>query len=203
MNSQRKIYIMVVSILCASVFLFGKSEFQSKDIGNPKAGKTEVKGKTIKLCGAGKDIWGSSDQFRYHYKKVSGDMEVIVKTHSIQNVHPWSKAGIMLRKSDAPNAAFVMVLVSPKLVAMQWRSKKGSKAGSSKKDGKSPIWLKLVKKSKEVSCHFSADGEKWQKIKSVKLDLGDNFLAGMAVTSHKKGKLCCAEFSDFKVNEKE
>ena len=49
----------------------------------------------------GRDVWGSSDQFRFVYQPVTGDVEIVARVVSITRAHSWSKAGVMIRESLA------------------------------------------------------------------------------------------------------
>ncbi|NLH44031.1 MAG: hypothetical protein GX448_19515, partial [Planctomycetes bacterium] len=57
---------------------------------------------TIYMNGQGADIWGTSDQFRYAYKTLTGNGTIVARVHSIYNTpgnDGWSKAGVMIRQS--------------------------------------------------------------------------------------------------------
>ncbi len=50
------------------------------------------------------DIWNTSDQFRFVYQALSGDVEVIARVDSLTNVQAYTNAGVMIRGSLAANA---------------------------------------------------------------------------------------------------
>ena len=51
------------------------------------------------VTGAGADIWGTADAFRFVYMPVTGNCTIIARVASLQNIDPWSKAGIMIRET--------------------------------------------------------------------------------------------------------
>jgi hypothetical protein len=51
------------------------------------------------LTGSGADIGGSSDEFHYAFKQLTGEGSITVKVDSITDTHPWAKAGVMIRET--------------------------------------------------------------------------------------------------------
>ena len=49
------------------------------------------------VTGAGADIQGAADAFRFVYVTVTGNCTIIARVASLQNVNTWSKAGVMIR----------------------------------------------------------------------------------------------------------
>src|SRR5205085_7790388 len=88
----------------------------SADIGNPTPGgstTTITDGVDYDITAGGANIWGSSDQFRFVYKQVTGDFDVKVQITGIQASDPKAKAGIMARASLAANAANAYMRLNP------------------------------------------------------------------------------------------
>ena len=65
------------------------------------------------VAGAGADIWDTTDAFQYVSQPTSGDVQVVARVTAIQNTQQWAKAGIMLRQALTPNAAHVLLDVTP------------------------------------------------------------------------------------------
>src|SRR5690606_12305996 len=85
----------------------------SADIGSVGApGSTTIANGTLIIQGSGDDIWNTSDGFHYYYKSITGDIDAIAKVENITNQHAWTKAGIMIRASDAANSTHLMTVVS-------------------------------------------------------------------------------------------
>jgi hypothetical protein len=79
--------------------------------------------------GAGNDIWGNSDGFRYVYKSLNGNGTVEVKISSQDATNVWNKEGVMIRESLADNSKHVfMALTSSNGAAFQYRTTTGAQA---------------------------------------------------------------------------
>ena len=78
------------------------------------------------LVGAGGDIQGATDAFRYVYLTATGNCVIVARVASVQNVNPWSKAGVMVRGSLDANATNAFIGVTPgNGVTWQYRSSAG------------------------------------------------------------------------------
>src|SRR3954467_8109132 len=87
--------------------------WSAQDIGNPTvAGSATFDQGTFTINAGGADIWGQSDQFTFVYQQVTGDVDVVARVDSISAAHAWSKSGVMIRSSLAPNAAHGFALLS-------------------------------------------------------------------------------------------
>ena len=66
------------------------SPWSAQDIGSPSiAGSSSFDGTRFTITGAGKDIWGQSDQFRFVYQQVTGDVEIIARVDSVTMANSW------------------------------------------------------------------------------------------------------------------
>ena len=66
----------------------------------------------IQCDGAGADVWGTADAFHYAYRALDGDGSIVARVTSIEAVHAWTKAGVMIRNSLSPSAAQAFMLVA-------------------------------------------------------------------------------------------
>src|SRR6185295_1271198 len=62
------------------------------------AGSVNYDGSTYAASGAGADIWDSADAFRFTYRTLAGDGEMIARVASLDNTDAWAKAGVMIRE---------------------------------------------------------------------------------------------------------
>ncbi|WP_159077094.1 fibronectin type III domain-containing protein [Halococcoides cellulosivorans] len=171
------------------------------------ADKTGGRG-PITVSGAGEDIWNSSDEGHLYYGAASGDFDIAVRVDSIENTDEFAKAGLMVRESTAADAANVMVRRMPDATSVQWRSSAGASTASttsSEGEGESEIsggttqmaWQRLVRSGDTIRAYVSENGQEWTLFADLSVGLGDEVVAGLAVTSHSTGTLCAAEFSSF------
>src|SRR3954451_17262282 len=90
------------------------SGWTSADIGNVGA-KGKASGTTASLVaeGAGADIWGSADAFRFVYTTLKGDGSVVTQVTGEEYADEWTKAGVMMRETLAAGSRHAFMLVSP------------------------------------------------------------------------------------------
>lgn len=92
------------------------SPWQSVDVGSPlTAGSVNyaASSKTFYVDGAGADIWGTNDQFRYVYQTLNGDGSIVARLRYQTNSSAWAKAGLMIKQSTTAGSSYVNVLTTP------------------------------------------------------------------------------------------
>ena len=154
------------------------------------------------ITGAGKDIWGSTDQFHFDYKTQPGDAVIVARVNGVVKTYGWAKAGVMFRSDTTAGSQFVDLLVTPSNgVAFQWRSASGGLSSNAAVAGiKAPEWVKLVRSGNSFSGFYSSDGVTWTQVgAAVTVNMNPNALAGLAVTSHNASALTTATFSGVSV----
>jgi hypothetical protein len=182
-------------------FTLTVTSWTSVDIGTSTPGTTVENGSSVTVQGSGSDIciWGGADGFRYVYDTATGDLELVAQITAWDgSVNGWSKGGLMIRNSTAPNAAHATVMgTGGRGIRMQWRAADGG--GSSDSAGPAsftlPVWLKLSKAGNTISAFYSSDGTNWSQVGTAQtINLASNFLYGMAVTAHQEGAFAQATF---------
>jgi hypothetical protein len=140
--------------------------------------------------GAGTDIWGTADSFKYVWQDVMpGDATLIARVVANQHPHPYAKAGVMMRVFANPSVASVVLDVKPDGgVEFMMRPSYGAEtefvAGGALA---LPGWLKLVKTGDRFTGYTSTDGASWLAIGTTTASLSPNgaaFNAGLATTAH-------------------
>ena len=85
------------------------------------------------VLGSGRDIWGVADQFHFAWKKLTGDGSISVKIESVEPVHEWTKAGVMIRNTLAGDSEQVSLLLTPlRRVSFQHRPVPGGACRSTR-----------------------------------------------------------------------
>ena len=153
------------------------------------------------LVGAGADIQGTADAFRFVYVTVTGPCTIIARVVSVQNIDPWSKAGVMVRASLDPGAANAFVAVTPgNGVTWQYRSSAGGSTSYNNTSGPSaPYWVKLVRSGSTFTGYSSADGVTWTPQGTNTMTMSFTVYVGLALTSHNTSSLCTATFDNVTV----
>lgn len=180
------------------------SGWNAADVGaTGTTGQSTFSGGTFSVTGAGADVWGTSDQFQYAYTTLTGDGSIVARVASIQFVHAWTKAGVMIRNSLSPSAAHAFQLVaasSAKGVPFQRRPADGATSVSTPgSQSTAPRWVKLVRAGDLITGYESPDGVNWTVVGSDAFTMGSTVLIGLAVSSHVTGVNATATFDNVTV----
>jgi regulation of enolase protein 1 (concanavalin A-like superfamily) len=167
-------------------------------------GSSTEAGGVYTLSASGVDIWDFIDGFRYTYRTLAGDGTIIARLTALDGVHPWTKAGVMIRASTDPSAAHGFMLLSrDNGLAFQRRTAHGTATTHTAAGGAAaPIWLRLTRTGTTIAAAWSFDGSTWVDAGSDTLPIGSGpVLAGLALTSHDDGALATATFDQVAVVE--
>ena len=176
--------------------------WSSRDVGAVGLpGSASFSNNTFTVKASGDDIWGSADGLHYVSQPMNGDFDIVARVASLEYVHAWTKAGVMIRQSEAAGAAQAMMLVSPaKGLAFQRRTADGglttSTAGGS---GTAPVWVKLERRGATVKAYRSANGTAWTLVGSDTLTMTGGVQAGLGLAGHNNSRLATATFDSVTV----
>jgi hypothetical protein len=152
------------------------------------------------MTAAGEDIWGTSDEFHYAFRRLSGIGSIQVKVLSISNTDGWAKAGVMIRDTLDPNSAHTMVVMTPgNGAALQYRGTAGGTSGNANQSGiTTPHWVKLERGlGGSFTAYHSSDGKAWTQLgQPVNIAMQSEVFIGFALTSNIPALTCEAIFSD-------
>jgi regulation of enolase protein 1 (concanavalin A-like superfamily) len=180
----------------------GSGPWRSADIGAVgAAGRTVENAGTFRIDGAGDDIWGTADAFRFVYQPVAGDVEIVARVTSIEHTHRWSKAGVMIRANLTAGAphAFMLVSGSSGTAFQRRRTSGGLSTHTGGPAVAAPYWVRLVRRGATLSGYVSANGQSWTAIGSESIPVGETAYVGLAVTSHRVGTLAAGVFDQVRV----
>jgi PKD repeat protein len=176
--------------------------WQTQDVGSVgSTGSASFANGRFTVAGAGADIWGTQDGFRYVYQPLAGDGQIVARVTTIQNTHGAAKAGVMIRESLNNNAANALVNVTPGGgIELLVRSSGGGAtsfvAGATQA---LPAWLKLARTGSNIVASISADGSAWSVVGTRSVSMSANVLVGLAVTSHNYSVLNTSSFDNVSV----
>jgi regulation of enolase protein 1 (concanavalin A-like superfamily) len=169
-------------------------------------------GGTITLTASGWDIWHDTaltrfDEFRFVYKRLSGDGTIIARVDSLTNTHAWAKAGVMIRESLDWASRHASVFMSPgNGVAFQRRLANNDAGLSTNQTGvTAPHWVKLTRSGNTLTAQHSADGVTWGDVVNATNPTSDTVVMsgtiyiGLALTSHVAGVAGTAVFSGVEI----
>ena len=157
---------------------------------------------TFTVTAAGADIWGTSDQFHFAYKTLTGPGTIIARVDSVTNAHAWAKAGVMIRETLDPGSAHAFAVVSAESgVASQGRTDTGTSSfGTTEAGVSAPHWVRL---ERDVAGNFtvshSTNGSSWVPVENAvptNIPMTSDVYIGLALTSHNTSEMCEAMFSN-------
>jgi hypothetical protein len=160
--------------------------WSSGDIGAPAlSGSATYAGGVFTVDAAGADIWGTSDQFHFVYRAVTGDAEIIARVASISNTNTEAKGGVMLRESLNADARYaLMTLTAANGARFQRRpSVAANTIWTTGPPTAPPGWVRLVRTGDLFVGYTSSDGRSWTGIGAETIPMGATIYVGLATTS--------------------
>ncbi len=159
----------------------------------------------ILMNGIGADIWGSTDEFRYVYKQLTGDGSLTARVASL-NGRPsgWAKGGVMIRNGVEPFSQHAFTAMTGGFgggAAFQRRinADQGSTSDHGLPGGPfaPPYWVRIARVGNAFNSFISVNGETWvQAGDTLTIEMNDPVLVGLAVTSHNVNQATHATFSN-------
>jgi hypothetical protein len=155
--------------------------------------------------GAGADIWGRHDAFRFVYRALDGDGQIVARVAALPRADLLAKAGVMVRETLEADSKHAALLVTPAAGARFLRRHEagGATTGAVRTDNRAvapPCWLKLVRAGGTITAYRSADGNAWQIVGSDAIELSQMLYVGLAVTSHVVGTANVSVFDQVAVD---
>jgi len=172
------------------------------DVGSPRvSGSTTVSGGTFTVTGAGADIGKTADQFHFVYQPIDGDVEIVARVDSIQQVHPESEAGVMIREAMTQASSHAFMTGS---AAKGWAFRRRLVSGGSSLEtlgsfSTPPGWIKLVRSGDTFRAYESIDGSTWVLVGTETITMRQTVYVGLAVTSHNSRRAARATFTNVTV----
>ncbi len=160
------------------------------------------------------DVWGTSDNFRFVYKQLTGDGSISAKVIAITEATAnWAKAGVMIRNNLEQNSSYAFMFPTPDgRRAFQNRTLTGGSAYSAHSNTGAitfPLWVKVERKGSQFTASYSTDGKTWtvqpanentggdRSPNPQTITMGSTVYIGMAVASNNAAAgACTGQFSD-------
>jgi hypothetical protein len=188
------------------------------DVGGPAlpgSASYDAATKKYTINSAGYNIWYSRDEFRYLWKKMSGDVSLAADiAYPDPNGYGDRKAVLVIRQSLDDDSSEVMVaLHGAGMVHLAWRPEKGAHIddmeyrvggrgipGTAGKDGLVTVVAKRIgieKRGDEFALFMSMEGEPMHQFGApIKLKMDAPFYVGIGFCSHMPDKSDTAVLSD-------
>ncbi len=179
------------------------SGWTRSEIGGSMAGGLKVlEDGEFELYGGGNDVWGARDQATFLHREAAGDFEIEVQIDAVEFIDTYTKAGLMLRVTNAPDAACVLLTTFPNgEVQLAFRPRAGAEMEGrpTRPVALAGLRLKLVRKGGEIEAHFSEAGKAWQRLGSVPSPFENRVLAGALALSHEPSQLARIVYRNLKL----
>jgi len=168
---------------------------------------------TYTMSASGLDVWELNDQFRYAYKRLSGNGSIIARVVDVENTNEWAKAGVMIRESLDDYSVHAFMCVTPAgRSAFQNRPIIGGDSFTASSDANNvttPVWVKIVRQVHQFSGYYSTDGTNWIRQQPTEsaddtspnpqiIAMPTDVYIGLAHTSHNINLIGTSVFSDVK-----
>ena len=195
--------------------------FESKDIGSPRLlGSTRQAAGALEIVAGGKDIWGTSDEFHFHFVPVVGDFEMSVQLEALSMADVYTKAGLMVRASLEGGSEHAMLLAFGDNQArnnnnggleFQYRTVPNGEcvgiypprpllASPDFPVNYPDVWLRVSRRGGVITAECSRDGTRWKSYCEHPQRLPMPCFAGLAVTSHNELRTVSASFRHLRLN---
>ncbi len=176
--------------------------YKSVDIGTTNSGHTYDICGIIKIDGAGSQIDGTSDKFRYTFQdNLTGDITIIARIDSFQAINSNALAGLMIRQDTTADAYYYGIFINQNLnITGKYRNNPDWSFTGDAGAAILPIWFKITKTTTNniMTTYTSNDGvtwtQRWQDWFESKII--EPFTAGLAVSAGEENALATAIFSN-------
>jgi regulation of enolase protein 1 (concanavalin A-like superfamily) len=192
-------------VFCASVNHLGAqtlpSPWNHSDIGSPATeGRASVASDIFTVEGAGIS-GGSGDELHFVHQQITGDVELIARVNSLEDVDPWSKAGVMIRDGLGARVrhAFMFVAAGKGMNFERRREVGDDTLRTSGGTGAAPLWVRLVRTGNVFAAYRSATGSSWTLVGRETIAMQPTAYVGLAVASDVSTRSAKANFSSVSV----
>lgn len=161
-------------------------EWHSADIGDVSIpGSISTSANDVAIEASGRDIWGYADSFFFHYAAVEGDVDIKARIDSIALTDSSAKAGVMIRDNLEADSAHAFMGATPQGVDQFIRRTVagGDSRSTHHSSAGFPTWVRLQRDGHTVTASVSGDGESWDVVDELTVEMGEQVYVGLAVTA--------------------
>lgn len=151
------------------------------------------------ITSAGYNIWYTRDEFRYLWKKMSGDVSLAADINFPDTAGFFDrKAVLIIRQSlDDDSKEVMAALHGAGLIHLAWRPEKGQSIKEMRVDKRGALRLGIEKRGDAFAIFLSMAGEPMQQFGDpIQLHIDEPFYAGIGFCSHLPDKVDTAILSN-------
>lgn len=158
----------------------------------------------VVLSGSGGEMECTYDPYRFVYKRLTGDGQIVARVEGLSNGRDWARAGVLIADTPDTGSQYAILAVTAEYGLLFGYCPYDSFAGMRFLQSHvfAPSWLKLVREGDDLSAQYSSDGFAWHDVTdssglpvTVRLDLPEEICIGLCVSSHKADVITTAEFT--------
>ncbi|MFB6074748.1 MAG: ATP-binding protein [Haloarculaceae archaeon] len=158
------------------------------------------------VAGDGEDIFLQNNDFYFPHAVVEGPVTIRARLVDVEDVHEYSKAGLMVRDDLDEAAAYGTVGRTPGHgTELLWRHERGADGLSQQLEEGEIVFdhYRVDRVGDRVTTYVSEDGSDWEAVDQRTVALGDPVHVGLVVSSVVPGHRAEAVFEDVSVNRLE
>jgi len=147
------------------------------------------------------DLWETSDDAVIAHGTPMDSGQITARVISLTPSDAWTKAGVTVRESTAPDSPHAIMVVTPgQGSAFQYRESAGQFTQHMGGPGvTAPYWVRLTWKDGAVVASTSANGQTWKETGRTLLAFNGPVLPGLCFSGHQTGATATAGFDQVKI----
>jgi TolB protein len=174
------------------------------DIGAPKivgSASYNPVSQEYAIAAGGANMWAQRDEFHFVWKRMRGDFIVQTRVQLLaKGVEAHRKAGVIVRSSHEPDAAYVDGVVhGDGLTSLQFRRAKGAITEQRESTVKGADVIQIERKGTTYVMSVARFGEPFTTTEITDINLGDDVTVGIGLCSHNPDVMERAVFSDVRI----
>jgi TolB protein len=174
-----------------------------QDVGDPKLKGSAAYDKANQIytmTAGGKNMWYTSDQFHFAWKKIKGDFIIRATVKFIGNgTDAHRKIGIIARDNVNTDSRYADACVhGDVLTSLQYRAKDGDSTYQVVVSTYHPTEIELERSGNTFTFSAAVFGEPYKSV-TKELTLNDEVYAGLFICSHREDVVEKAEFSNVQI----
>lgn len=173
------------------------------DVGEPQTGSTvyDPEDQSFSIVGSGTNMWADRDEFRFVWKRMSGDFILRTRAHLLgEGVDPHRKIGWTIRPTLDPGSPHVTAAIhGDGLTSLQFRRAAGAETEQVVSPDSAPDIIQLERRGNRFIMSVATMGETFTREEVSDVALGDEVYVGLFVCAHNPEVLERATFRDVRI----
>jgi len=173
----------------------GRGSWSNMDVGSViEAGCADFRPEGIRIRTSGTNLFGSSDSFHFVYRRAAGDSHLVCRVADIENSHPLTQVGLIIREGLSAEARQVSFMLTARRGAMLGRRQGFGTDPEivANRPMRAPQWLKLSRFGDVFTGYYSRDGRRWFLMGRTRVEMSEDVFVGAGAVGFREGVLASA-----------